>query len=339
MKHISLCVYLCMLLTGFESFSQKFVGEVQYLKMDKNQETTKLPIYKRVFADKAVNKTVTFKDFYIAIGNDYLECEGTVDKRGRYIDTLKTYYRNGNLKEWIFYESGMKQGRYEQFYEEGPLKKVGFYVDDQKEGTFTSYHENGLVSGTYVMKEDKFVKQMSAFLENGDPSKKVYHLDETRDSIVFFKNVGEIQFVRVDGFNNTYKEKFYYDSGAVSWIYYHDENDKLIRSEGFDEKGSSYKSPIEIDKKDFKSALDEHVKNTFAYPDFLRNANLSSRTYVNFTIYPDGTVEVLDATSDAHPGFEEEAKRIIRLFKYKPFTLRNESEKVTFSYPIVFRLN
>lgn len=89
----------------------------------------------------------------------------------------------------------------------------------------------------------------------------------------------------------------------------------------------------------FKQKLDEHVRNTFKYPDIAQEMNIQGRVYVNFRINKDGTITILNVRGP-DKNLEAEAKRIIeKLPKLVPGKQRGKPTPVTFSYPIVFKLN
>jgi len=61
--------------------------------------------------------------------------DGQLKQEGHYqedalSDTLKTYYPNAMLKEWVFMMEGMANGPFEEFYQNGQLKAKGLYVND-----------------------------------------------------------------------------------------------------------------------------------------------------------------------------------------------------------------
>ena len=59
------------------------------------------------------------------------------------LDTVKTYFPNGNLESVVVYEKNVRQGEAVFYWENGNVKEKRNYVNDKVFGTVTSYYENG----------------------------------------------------------------------------------------------------------------------------------------------------------------------------------------------------
>lgn len=89
----------------------------------------------------------------------------------------------------------------------------------------------------------------------------------------------------------------------------------------------------------FKEQLDRHVQKNFKYPEMAAEMGIQGRVFVQFKINKDGTVSVTGVRGP-DKSLEAEARRIMeKLPRMEPGKQRNKPVAVTYSYPIMFRLN
>lgn len=88
----------------------------------------------------------------------------------------------------------------------------------------------------------------------------------------------------------------------------------------------------------FKSTLDKHVIKNFNYPPAAAEMQIQGRVYVYFRIDKEGKVSVVSVRGPDKM-LEAEARRIIeKLPRLEPGKQRGKPTAVTYSYPIVFKL-
>lgn len=89
----------------------------------------------------------------------------------------------------------------------------------------------------------------------------------------------------------------------------------------------------------FKEQLDRHVQKNFKYPELAAEMGIQGRVFVQFKINKDGSVSVTGVRGP-DKSLEAEARRIIeKMPKLEPGKQRGKPVAVTYSYPIMFKLN
>lgn len=89
----------------------------------------------------------------------------------------------------------------------------------------------------------------------------------------------------------------------------------------------------------FQEAMLNHVKDNFHYPKEAVERNLQGRVHVKFTIDTDGNIVDIDKRGPDEI-LENDAVRIIKLLpKMIPGKLKGKPIKVTYSVPIIYRMN
>lgn len=89
----------------------------------------------------------------------------------------------------------------------------------------------------------------------------------------------------------------------------------------------------------FKKQLDTHVQKNFKYPEMAAEMGIQGRVFVQFKIEKDGKVNVVGVRGP-DKSLEAEARRIIeKMPRLEPGKQRGKPVAVTYSYPIMFKLN
>ena len=71
------------------------------------------------------------------------------------LDTVKTYFPNGNLESVVVYEKNVRQGEAVFYWENGNVKEKRNYVNDKIEGGVTTYYLNGKTKENYFIENGK----------------------------------------------------------------------------------------------------------------------------------------------------------------------------------------
>lgn len=61
------------------------------------------------------------------------------------IETIKTYYRNGCVKQEYIMVNGIKHGYYKEYYENGQIAYESYYLNGNQIGFSGSWTENGIL--------------------------------------------------------------------------------------------------------------------------------------------------------------------------------------------------
>lgn len=277
------------------------------------------------------------------------------------------YNKKGEVMEKGIYKDGLKNGMW-KYYADGKLKMTGEYVDNKKEGMWKKYFNDSLYTEiTYL--NDKIVGNYISKHQNGNlkcvmkyDKKGVKHglaeyYDENKTLINKFtylddKKQGEFVEYYADGtikaegnyLDNEYDGvcKWYFKNGQLA-SEEHYKKGKLKKHTNFDVNGKSIKlteKELKFEYRDFKKSIDAHIVNEFNYPKNMAEQGYEGKVYVQFKIYADKSIEVLDIISDTHQDIENEARRIMEAFKpLEAMSFHNlPKQDTSFMIPIIFKL-
>ncbi|MFI5142215.1 MAG: energy transducer TonB [Bacteroidia bacterium] len=111
---------------------------------------------------------------------------------------------------------------------------------------------------------------------------------------------------------------------------------------GEDPRIGATNEPVDVTKLDVMPSFDNmagFLRKNLKYPTMAINENVSGRVLINFIVDEEG--KIISATLLNHVGYgcDEEALRVVKLMpKWKPGMVKGKPVKVSFSLPIVFRL-
>ena len=111
---------------------------------------------------------------------------------------------------------------------------------------------------------------------------------------------------------------------------------------GENPENSASKEPLDLAKVEVMPSFDNmasFLHKNLKYPTMAISENISGRVVVNFIIDETGNVEKATILKGIGYGCDEEALRVIKLMpKWNPGMVKGKPVKVSFSLPIVFRL-
>ena len=85
--------------------------------------------------------------------------------------------------------------------------------------------------------------------------------------------------------------------------------------------------------------LYEYLGKNIKYPQIARESGIQGRVFVNFVVEPDGSVSNVKVMRGIGGGCDEEAMRVIKSMpKWKPGKQRGKAVRVTYTIPVVFKL-
>ena len=83
----------------------------------------------------------------------------------------------------------------------------------------------------------------------------------------------------------------------------------------------------------------EYLGKNIKYPQIARESGIQGRVFVNFVVEPDGSVSNVKVMRGIGGGCDEEAIRVIKnMPKWKPGKQRGKAVRVTYTIPVVFKL-
>jgi len=83
----------------------------------------------------------------------------------------------------------------------------------------------------------------------------------------------------------------------------------------------------------------EYLGKNIKYPQIARESGIQGRVFVNFVVEPDGSVSNVKVLRGIGGGCDEEAMRVIKSMpKWKPGKQRGKAVRVSYTLPVVFKL-
>lgn len=90
---------------------------------------------------------------------------------------------------------------------------------------------------------------------------------------------------------------------------------------------------------EFPGNIQAYLSKNIRYPEAAREANISGRVVVNFTVNEDGAITDIKVLRGIGGGCDEEAKRVVAgMPKWKPGKQNGRAVKVSYNLPISFQL-
>ncbi len=83
----------------------------------------------------------------------------------------------------------------------------------------------------------------------------------------------------------------------------------------------------------------EYLVKNIKYPQIARESSIQGRVFVNFVVEPDGSVTNVKVLRGIGGGCDEEAMRVVKSMpKWKPGKQRGKAVRVSYTLPVVFKL-
>ena len=83
----------------------------------------------------------------------------------------------------------------------------------------------------------------------------------------------------------------------------------------------------------------EYLGKNIKYPQIARESSIQGRVFVNFVVEPDGSVSNVKVLRGIGGGCDEEAMRVVKTMpKWKPGKQRGKAVRVSYTLPVVFKL-
>ena len=133
-------------------------------------------------------------------------------------DTVKTFFKDGNLKELYVLKAGVKNGVNEKYFANGKLSFTMNYVDGKGDGEYISYFVDGTLEDKFTWKEDKIDGKRTRYFDNGQMRSEANYVNDLYEGEVktYYMNG------KVEDISNYKKGKMvgkyetYYSNGQIS---------------------------------------------------------------------------------------------------------------------------
>lgn len=239
-----------------------------------------------------------------------------------------SYYKNGNVKSRENFAKVMTSFRQVDsafyYFENGNLKESQLYIPEK---------DNSNATTNYQIKT----------LQIGDEQGKLY-LDQYGNGKINRKV--STNSTEEGDLKNGFKHGVWKEYNSKTKITYEEEfsEGKFIKGKSITESGEirEYKSNAEV-LPEFKGGIGAFymfITKHLEYPEQERVLRRQGTVTVNFVVEKDGTLTNFKVLRSVTPALDKEALRIVSLSpKWKPGTKRGEPVRVSYSVPIMFKLD
>ena len=250
------------------------------------------------------------------------------------LDTVKTYFPNGNLESVVVYEKNVRQGEAIFYWENGSIKEKRNYVNDKVFGTVTSYYENGNMKELYSIEDGRRDGPATFYDSTGNVIEDVMFENGVRKGQEFLL-VGE------------YREEDY-QKLLAQWKERQDQREKQNGNNDLN------LPPVEEDKTDMEDdpAYYSNVEvmpepiggmNTIykkvVYPVQAKEKKIEGTVKIRAFIEKNGEVSSAEVVEGIGYGCDENARLSVYYTRFKPGLQKGKRMKVQMIIPIEFKLD
>ncbi len=248
------------------------------------------------------------------------------------IDTIKTYYPNGNLQSQIVYENNIRQGDASFYWENRKLKEKSNYVNDKVTGTVIAYYENGNIKEMFSLENGKRTGVTTYYDSTGKLNENVIFEDGIRKGQEFLL-VGE------------YREEDY-QKLLAEW-----KNRQLKKNNS----ENNFSLPPAEDEKKIMDDDPAYYMNAeimpepiggmntiykkLIYPEDAKKNNIEGTVKILAFIEKNGEVSSAQVLEGIGYGCDETARLSVYYTRFKPGLQKGQQVKVQMVIPIEFKLN
>ena len=250
------------------------------------------------------------------------------------LDTVKTYFPNGNLESVVVYEKNVREGEAIFYWENGNVKEKRNYVNDKVFGTVTSYYENGNIKEVYSIEDGRRNGPATFYDSTGNGTEDVMFENGVRKGQEFLL-VGE------------YREEDY-QKLLAKWKERQDQREKQNGTDALN------LPPVEEDKTDMEDdpAYYSNVEvmpepiggmNTIykkvVYPVQAKENKIEGTVKIRAFIEKNGEVSSAEVVEGIGYGCDENARLSVYYTRFKPGLQKGKRLKVQMIIPIEFKLD
>lgn len=249
------------------------------------------------------------------------------------VDSVVTYYNNGNIKSVIFYNNNVRDGEARLYWENGNIKQEVGYFNGRVNGLVRNYNENGYLVEMYNIENGKREGPTSYFDSLGVYQEDVFFTEGKLDvDVEPLRHSTSGELVSSDGTKeikgDNKKEKVKIDPNQPLPPAIEDERN-------FEEDPAFYLS-VEVMPEPVGGI--KAILKKISYPKQAKENNIEGTVMIRVFIDRDG--EVLDAQVVKGIGYgcDESARLAVFYHRFKPGLQRGQRVKVQMDIPIEFKL-
>lgn len=252
------------------------------------------------------------------------------------VDSIVTYYDNGNIQSIIHYKNGVRDGDAIFYRENGKLKQELSYFNGKVNGLVTNFDENGVLREMFSIENGKREGPTSYFDSTGEYLKDVFYtegkIDVEEEPLTYSKYDDLLKENEKSNNKNSNMNKKKINKTV-------DPNQPLppsIDDERNLEEDPAFYMSVEIMPEPI-GGLDA-IYRKITYPKEAKENNIEGTVIIRVFIDRDG--EVLDAQVVKGIGYgcDEAARLAIFYHRFKPGLLRGKRVKVQMDIPIEFKM-
>lgn len=250
------------------------------------------------------------------------------------VDSLVTYYDNGNLKSIVHLRDNVRDGDASFYWEDGNLKEVLSYVNGRVEGLVRRYNKNGVLREMFTIENGKREGPTSLFDSTGTYINDIYYEEGILvvDKIVLDTGEPRIEKENKDVENyqpvTNQKKKKQSNGNPLPPV--------IDEEKNYEDDPAFYKT-VEVMPEPIGGM--NAIYKKIGYPEEAKDNKIEGVVKILTSIDRDG--EVLDAQVVEGIGYgcDEAARLAIFYHRFKPGLIKGQRVKVQMEIPIEFKLD
>jgi len=249
------------------------------------------------------------------------------------VDSLITYYNNGNIKSIIYYNNGVRDGEAISYRKDGKIKQELSYFNGRVEGLVSNYDENGVLREMFNILDGKregpasYFDSASIFIKDVFYTEGYLDIEEELLTYSKFDDVLASNETNIDGKQLSKNKKKVNTDQLLP---------PVVEDERNYEEDPAFYLSVEVMPEPIGGM--KAIYKKIYYPEYARKNNIEGTVTMRVFIDRDG--EVLDAQVIKGIGYgcDESARIALFYHRFKPGLQRGQRIKVQMDIPIEFKL-
>jgi len=251
------------------------------------------------------------------------------------VDSLITYYNNGNIMSIIHYNNGVRDGEAISYLKDGTIKQELTYFNGRVEGLVSNYDENGVLREMFNILDGKREGPASYFDSASIFIKDVFYaegyLDIEKELLTYSKFDDVLANNETIGEEKQLSKKINKKKVDTNQLL-----PPVVEEERNYEEDPAFYLSVEVMPEPIGGM--KAIYKKIYYPEYARKNNIEGTVIMRVFIDRDG--EVLDAQVIEGIGYgcDESARIALFYHRFKPGLQRGQRIKVQMDIPIEFKL-
>ena len=250
------------------------------------------------------------------------------------VDSLITYFDNGNIESIVHYKNGVRDGDARFFWENGNIRQELSYFNGRVDGLVRNYNENGVLYEMFSIENGKREGPASYFDSTGTYQKDIFYTDgklDIKEEPLTYSSLDDQVSDRNEQKDQPTEKK------PEKKVNTDQPLPPAIKEERNLEEDPAYYLSVEVMPEPI-GGMDAIYKK-ISYPKEAKENNIEGTVIIRVFIDRDG--EVLDAVLLKGIGYscDESARLAIFYHRFTPGLQRGQRVKVQMDIPIEFKLN